>query len=306
MLKLLTFLAPLLKRVLSTNKFTSAGGLLALLAVVLLKLHDIDTDTFKYMIGSSIGLIGLASKDGVRSDAKVAPEDVPPFPTLPANGAAVVLLLFALGLFSGCSSIFFKEPPVVDAANKAHLAVILGHHYGSAVQPKLPPVVAMPVSISVVAAPDSIDLPPALASVPEAPYLVQPPAGLSKRELRKWRRAQRRAMVEASRTVPAKVKVRKGAAYNAAPDGTAVAQRNIDAPVAIGPQATATDKSTRLPELTLWEKCAAWLDKGLKYLVLLLAAVFVGFLIYLRFSAFGRGVRSAASLARSAINQAGT
>lgn len=288
MLKLLTFLAPLLKRVLSTNKFTSIGATLALIGVVLLLTGHLNQTNFLAVLATSVTIIGYASKDGVRSDSKVAPEDVPPFPPLPPTGAAVVLLLFAAGLFAGCSSIVFHK---ASAASLAQVAPP-SHHFGSA-RPLLLPL-----------ADADLDTLATKQVFPTAPYLVEPPAYLSKRERRQFLRAQRRALRDVARTVPAKVKLGKGAAYNAAPDGTAVALKNATAPVALGPKATATDNSTKLPEPTLWQRCQAWFATARNYLVGALAVVVIGFLFYLRFSAFGRSVKGAASLARSAINSA--
>jgi hypothetical protein len=318
MLKLLTFLAPLLKRVLSTNKFTSIGATLALVSVVLLLTKHLSETNFLAMLATSVTIIGYASKDGVRSDSKVAPEDVPPFPPLPPTGAAVVLLLFAVGLLAGCSSIIFHKATAAAQVQNAPLS----HHFGSARPVRVPLADAdldtlatkqvFPPTPEVVAAPDSIDLPPAFAGVPEAPYLVAPPAYLSARERRKFlrvqQRAQRHAVRAAARTYtgPAKVKLGKGAAYNAAPAGTATTLKNTTAPVALGPKATATDNSTKLPEPTAWQRFTAWLSTARNYLFAGLAVVGLGFVAYLRFSPFGRAVRGAASLARSTIASART
>jgi hypothetical protein len=294
MLKLLTFLAPLLKRVLSTNKFTSIGATLALVSVVLLLTKHLDQTNFLAMLATSVTIIGYASKDGVRGDSKVAPEDVPPFPPIPPTGAAVVLLLFAVGLFAGCSSIVFHKAAAAPRVQSAPLS----HHFGSA-RPVLVPL-----------ADADLDTLATKQLLPTAPYLVAPPAYLSPRERRKFlrvqQRTQRRALRVAERTAaaptgPAKVKLGRGAAYNAAPDGTAVALKSPTAPVALGPQATATDNSTKLPEPTLWQQCKAWLSTARNYLFLALAVVVVGFVAYLRFSPFGRAVKGAASVARSAI-----
>jgi len=214
MFKILTLLLPLLKRVLHTNKFTSIGALIALGAVVLLKLHDISAENFIAVLGLAVTVIGFASKDGIRADAPVAPENITPGPDVPPCGPGLLgVLLLGLALAtSGCAS-QLPHPPALDTVAPRSL-------------------MASSPATEAAAAPDSLHVPP---------YLAAPPKDLTKRQVRQFRRAQRRALIEASRTSPAKVKLGSGSAYNAAPDGTAVALHKPASSVAVGPEAHPTD-----------------------------------------------------------------
>jgi hypothetical protein len=299
----------LLTRIFHTNPFTTIGGLLAGMAVVLLLLHQLNATEFLALIGSAVTVIGLASKDGVRADVPVAPENVDSAAPRPLTGAAVVLLLFWLALFTGCSSVFFKagaSPTALDAVGKSMLASQLSHHFGS----------ARPVRVPLTDA--DLDSLATKQAFPEAPYLAAPPAGLNKRELRKWHRAQRQAMREASRTVPAKIKLTGGSAY-AAPDGTAVALNKANAPVAAGAGAVASDYTKQgqnangpaavgrdfagplsgastPPKRNLLQRIEDWF---ITYWPVLLGLGVFAFLGYLRLGPVGTGLRAASTLARN-------
>lgn len=67
----------LFSRIFTTNPVTSFGGSIAAVAVALLTTKTIDVQAFLALIGSAVSLIGLAAKDGVRSNEPVAREDVP-------------------------------------------------------------------------------------------------------------------------------------------------------------------------------------------------------------------------------------
>jgi len=294
MIKALTLLVPLLKRVLSTNKFTSIGAIMALGAVVLLKLHDISTADFLAVLGLAVTVIGFASKDGVRSDSPVAPENITPGPDVPPFGPGTLGVLL-LGLLLATSSCASQLPPALEAAPRSMLA-------------------SQPAAVSndsLEATPDSLQVPP---------YLVAPPKDLTKRQVRQFRRAQRRALIEASRVVPAKLKVQRGSAYNAAPDGTAVALHKPDAAVAVGPGAHPTDNrnvgrnanggvsagghdaapatgATAPPKPGLLARI--W--SGVKeYGLMAVVLAFVVGIVWVRFSPFGVGLRAAAAASRLA------
>jgi len=222
--KFFTLIGPFLKRTFHTNAFTTVGGLVCVLAVVLLAKHLITAHEMLEMLGIGGGIIGFAAKDGTRLEPVVAPESLTaqePAAAPAGSGVAtgLAVLLVALVGLSACAPAK-SVGPAKDAITAA-LATPAG-----------PP-------SDLPSEPDSLALPVGPA-VP--PYLVQPPADLTPRERRQFRRAQRQALKEASRTTPAKVKLGKGAAY-AGPDGTAVSQRHVDAPASFGAGSAATDNS---------------------------------------------------------------
>lgn len=220
--------APVLKRVFHTNGLTTFGGLLCLVGAILLALKFIDKELAVEVVGAGTTVIGLGAKDGLRESPTVAPESLSaPDVANPENsdpaptgkiGVAVVLL--ALAALTACAA---TTPPA------RHLVALSARQ--------------QPAKCFVCPSADTLPtdtLPASAVAVP--PYLAAPPAGLSARQLRQFRRAQRQALIVAARTVPAKLKV-KGHSANAAPNGVAVSQYKPAGPVGVGTGAVATDYS---------------------------------------------------------------
>lgn len=218
--QLVTKIGPFLQRIFKTNWLTTLGGIICLAGVYMLAKHLVDKETAMEVMGSGTAVIGLGAKDGVREHPTVAPEslDAPDVAGPGAGITAALLLLLSLAGLSACGSSLSLTQAL--QAPRAPLS-------GLVQQPQYE------------ATPDSL-VAPAWYQGPA--YLAPPPAGLTRRQLRQFRRAQRKALVEAARTVPAKIKVQRNSAYAAA-DGTAVAQYKPAAPVGIGTGSVATDNS---------------------------------------------------------------
>jgi hypothetical protein len=278
----------LLKQFFIASKSNRAAIALAVVAIVLLRLHDINEGTFTTLIGMAVGLVGYANK-APRTDVPVDSPDGTPGPgappALPGVLGALGVLLMVAGVATSCAT---------------HFAPHLG------LDTPLALVASVPAGKQV-APPDSLHVPP---------YLAAPPAGLSKRQVRQFRRAQRRALIEASRVVPAKLKVQEGSAYNAAPDGTAVALHKPAGAVGIGTGAQPTDNrnvgrnanggvsgghdaapatgATLPPQPSLLAR--AW-NVVKEYGLVVLALAFFGALLWLRLGPVGSGIRTASRLA---------
>jgi hypothetical protein len=286
----------LLKRFLTGNKSNRAAVALAVVAIVLLRLHDIDQATFTTLIGMAVSLVGFANKAPRSTDVPVDSPDGAPAPSaqpaLPGVLGALGGLLMLTGVATSCASHFAP-------------------HLGLATPP-----LALVASSQAVAALDSFPVPP---------YLAAPPAGLTKRQERQFRRAQRRGLIEASRVVPAKLKVSGGSAYNAAPDGTAVALHKPGAAVGIGPAAQPTDNrnvgrnanggvsaghgaapatgAAVPPKPGLLARLWGGVQKyALTAVCIVVVLAFFGGLAWLRLSPFGRGLRAAAAATRAAVS----
>lgn len=67
----------ILKRVLVTNWKTSLGGLMSLFGLVAFWCGKLDLSGLVTLLGVAGTWVGITSKDGVRTEAVVAREDVP-------------------------------------------------------------------------------------------------------------------------------------------------------------------------------------------------------------------------------------